>query len=62
METRKEGDAVGIVDSPVQRVHVPLVAALAGHQADLLGDDLVTGEETLDFAERSMSRIGGPLR
>ncbi len=43
---------MGIVDRPIQRVYIPLVTLVTRHQANFLGDNLVTGKKTLDFAEQ----------
>ena len=45
---------MGIIDRAVQRVHEPLVAAAARHQADFLGDDLVPGKEPLDLGQHQL--------
>ncbi len=48
---------MGIVNRPIQRVHVPLVSLAAGHQADFLGNDPVSGKEPLDLAEQECLRL-----
>jgi hypothetical protein len=43
---------MGIVDGAIQRVHIPLVSEAPRYQADLFGNDLVTGEVALDFGKQ----------
>ncbi len=48
---------MGIVNGPVQGIHIPLISGAPGNEANLLGDNLVTGEVKFNLAEQEFFRL-----